>query len=170
MKYCRGSQTTCGQHPKNPALSPYQKFPGFSVPPLPASIFLKLKTTEVNANPHSLLERWQWQGGWLRPPLPCFVANVLTLTESIRACDPGQTGLASRQQRPAHPLLHRPRYRLNQRQSSSQGPSQTQAGAPCGVQIHSTFWANWSAKHTWAGDTDLESPDEELGATVSPSS
>ena len=70
MKCCRGLQTTCGQRPKNPALSPYQNFQASPCPQLPASIFLKLKTTEANVILTLAGEVAVAGRGRLRPPLP----------------------------------------------------------------------------------------------------
>lgn len=118
-----------------------------------------------------LLERWQWQGVGYMSSLPCFVANVLILTESIRACDPGQTGLASRQQRPAHPPYTQAQVQAEPKTKFLTGLSQTQAGAPCGVLWQdSIVWSKLKCKTYLSRRHGSWEPRGRAWATVSPSS
>lgn len=109
--------------------------------------------------------------GWLRPPLPCFVANVLTLTESIRACDPGHSYFKA-----AATAAH---FSYTQAQVQAGPKTKFLTGIlfldPAGALVEccdKTVLSEQTEVQNIPeqGDTDLESPDEELGATVSPSS
>ena len=88
--------------PQESCSKPLSKFPGFSMPPTPSLHLPKTENHRGKCHPHPC-----WRGGSGREGTAtssfALVANVLALSEPIRACDPGQTGLASRQRWPAHP-------------------------------------------------------------------